>query len=175
MVDRTLPVPLLLIGVLGLAACQSGSSPNPQPAAPSGRVSAAAPTDLTPLAIVQHIAGEDPGFPSPQIFLIQSRDQLLALGSQELINHNVDFGRHTLAVIALGRQATGGYWARITAAQLQGDVLHLQGFANRPGQEQAVSQATTCPYAAIVLPKVKPAGLRSDIQSISGQMVPATR
>lgn len=163
----------------------------PRPALPSGRRHAAAPTPqvervapqvplgsvhadgLQPLPIVQHITGDDAAFQAPKVFLIQSRQELAAVGSVELINHPIDFDRYCLVVLSLGQQPTGGYWARITAAQLQGDVLYVQGFVNRPSAGQAVSQAITHPYAAAVIPKAHPRSVQSDIQSLTDQAAPS--
>lgn len=184
---RTTAACFLLL-TLGLFGCE-GEGPRPallshprptaaKPAAPPYTEAPAAvqPTpaagDLQPLPIVQQFTGDDSAFQIPEIFLVQSRQELAALGSLDLINHPVDFAKQSVLILALGQQPTGGYWARITAVQLQGDVLHVQGFANRPSASQATSQALTYPYAAAVIPKVQPQTLRSDIQSVSGQPAP---
>jgi hypothetical protein len=151
---------------LMLAACQSTPPPDTTSVSPAQRA-------LEPVAILQHITGDDPAFASPQVLLVQSRQQLEQLGSRELIHRNVDWDAHTLVILAFGPQPTGGCWGRITAAQLQGDVLHLQGFANRPSPNQAVTQGVTFPYAAAVLPKLNVHSVRSDIQSVTGQPAPA--
>lgn len=181
-------VPLVVLGLVGCggewprsallsrpaASTRIATPPEPAPAAPTAAPAnlPAASKDLQPLPIIQHFTGDDPALQSPAVILVQSRQELAAIGSVELINHAIDFDRHCLVVLALGRQSTAGYWGRLTAAQLEGDVLHVQGFANRPAPGQASPQAITCPYAAAVLPKVRAQAVRSDIQSVTGQPLP---
>ncbi|MEO1237961.1 MAG: protease complex subunit PrcB family protein [Planctomycetota bacterium] len=79
----------------------------------------------------------------------------------------VDFARHSVILLSLGEQPTGGYAAEITALQVKGNEVFVQATATRPGPEATVTQAITYPYAAVATEKL-PAGvvLRSDITSL---------
>jgi hypothetical protein len=96
-----------------------------------------------------------------------------ALGAQELSELEVDLDQYDLVLVALGQQPTGGYWVHITGLQRVGDVIYVEGIANAPADDEAVTQAQTYPYAAAVIPKVNAAlALRSSIQSVQSQQPP---
>lgn len=81
---------------------------------------------------------------------------------------NVDFNRHSVILLSLGEQRTGGFAADITALQRKGDTLYVQGTAVAPGPDTSTTQQLTFPFCAVAVPKL-PDGIQvlSDITSIS--------
>ncbi|MEM9883250.1 MAG: protease complex subunit PrcB family protein [Planctomycetota bacterium] len=79
----------------------------------------------------------------------------------------VDFDMHSVILLSLGQQPTGGYSAEITGLQLKGDLLYVQATAVAPGPDDATTKAITYPYSAVAVPKL-PGGLTllSDITSL---------
>lgn len=128
---------------------------------------------VQPLPILEQTRGQDPALSTDMIALIQSRQELEALGAEELSKLEVDFDQNDVVLVALGQQSTGGYWVHITGLQRVGDVIYVEGIANAPAADEAVTQAQTYPYAAAVIPKTDAAlALRSSIQSVQGQQPP---
>ncbi|MEM6458857.1 MAG: protease complex subunit PrcB family protein [Planctomycetota bacterium] len=157
--------PLLLLTVLcvalPLAGCRSGN------AAPGDGPSA------EPLAsgvvILAEVSGTDLPIESYGLGLVDPAafDQL-GLGEKfAALNVGVDFDLHSVILLSLGEQATGGYSAEITGLQLKGDLLYVQATAVAPGPGDATTQAITYPYSAVAVPKL-PGGLTllSDITSL---------
>jgi hypothetical protein len=111
-----------------------------------------------PITIFDHVQDDDAGFREPAVELVNSREQLEALGSERLTNLEVDFARHSLVVLALGERPTGGWTAKITGVQERGDALYIQGIAYQPAAGSSLMQALTYPVAAAVITKTN-AGL----------------
>lgn len=129
---------------------------------------------LEPVQIIHRYSGEDTGLTELGVMLVNSHEELQTLASQELIQHEIDFEEHSLIVLALGRQSTGGYWAKITSAQQSNRELFVQGIANAPAPDAMTSQAETFVYDAVVIDKVS-AGieLRPEIDASEGELMPA--
>jgi len=123
---------------------------------------------FTPLPILAQHYGNDPGLTTSSVKLINSAEELKAMGSEELVNKNIDFKKRSLIVIAVGEQPTGGYWAHVTGVQRHGQMVYVQGVVNRPAADAIVTQALTYAYAAKVT-----GVLSSDIQNVAGQTPPA--
>ena len=127
-----------------------------------------------PVSIQARYQGDAPGLKEPTVELIETRKELKALGSDAIAKKaDLDFNKQSLVVFALGEKPTGGYWAWIDSLQKEGDTLWVTGRANRPSENQSVSQQITHPYAAVVIPKVDVARVRDDIQSVVAKMPPS--
>lgn len=123
-----------------------------------------------PVAILQHFTGSDPGLKEPVVMLINSQDDLQELGSEKLIDEPINFKKQSLLLVSLGERPTGGYWTKITAVQRQESALYIQGIANRPREDEPVTQTLTYPYAAVTIKKVYAAKVRSEIESAQGEL-----
>lgn len=128
------------------------------------------PTGIEAVPILEQAQGEDDALSEPRIDLIRSEDELAALGADIPLAEGLDFGEQSLVVFALGEQPTGGYWARITGAQLVDRTLWVQAVANAPGEEAMTTQQLTYPYAAAIVPRIDDrVRVESDIRSVTGQ------
>jgi hypothetical protein len=78
----------------------------------------------------------------------------------------LDPSKHSVILLSLGEQATGGYTADIESLQLKGNELFVKGTASAPGGEGSATQATTYPFCAVAIDQL-PSGVkvRSDIRS----------
>lgn len=158
------PMPMVLLLVLTfVGGC--ASKPKATDASES--------TGPTPLAIAELIHGDISGLDEPGVFLITSQDELQSYGSATLAALKVDFQTQALVLLALGKQPTGGYWARISDVVQLGDTLAVTGKANRPAADQIVPQVLTTPYCVAVIPKPAATRVRSDIASVIGEAPPA--
>jgi len=119
--------------------------------------------------ILNKFNGNDPGLKEPGLRLINSVQDLESLGSYELASHEIDFDRQSLLIFALGEKPTSGYWAKIAGVQREGNLLYVQGWANRPSKDQTVTQVLTYPYAVAVLSKITEVQIRSEIESLVGE------
>ena len=129
---------------------------------------------IEPVEILDRYSGQDPGLTELGLSMINNHDELEALGSQELPGHEIDFDKHTLLVLAVGRQATGGYWAKITGVQNSSDALFVQGIVSAPGPDEVTSQGETFAFDAVLIPKVAPhIELRGEIDSVRGKPMPS--
>ena len=124
---------------------------------------------IEPVEILDRFSGQDPGLTEPGLSLVRDHIELESLGGQKLTSDEIDFERHSLLVLAVGRKATGGYWAKITGVQRSRDALFVQGTVNAPGPDDVTSQAETFVFDAVLVPKVVPnIQLRSEIDSVRG-------
>lgn len=138
MVKRCMMWAGLMLMAATLVACQSG---------PKSSVAVGGTT--VRIAELQH--GNDPALPEIGVVLVQSKEALDAIGSETISSLNVDFASQSVVILAYGERPSGGYWARITGAQVLGQQLFVQGTVNRPGPDEAVTLAATFPYCAAVL------------------------
>ena len=121
-----------------------------------------------PLAIVQQIQGSDSGLAGAMVLVINSAAELEELGSTDLAEHAIDFGEHSVVLVAWGECPTAGYAVRIDAVQQAGDWLFVQGLATQPAPDQMVADVLTYPYAAAVIGKVDASLVKSEIDTIEG-------
>lgn len=119
------------------------------------------------IADMQH--GNEPALASPEVLLIQSKEALDAIGSEQLSGLAVDFSSQSVVILAYGERPSGGYWARITGAQQLGQELFVQGTVNRPGPDEGVTLAITYPYCAAVLDTTGNLILVSEIEESVGE------
>ena len=139
-----------------LTGCQSTMAPTTQ----------VEPTNA--LSVLRTHAGSDAAMPKPAEWIVNSQDELEAIGSGPLGQISVDFDNETVVVIALGEQPTAGYWVTFISASQHGSTLYVQGTANQPGPDQVVAQVMTYPYAAAVIPKIDATVLIPEIDSVIG-------
>ena len=144
------PITWTLLTAALLAACE----PSPQDAI-GGRT--------VPVPILQHHQADDPVFKEVGTVLINSQEQLDSHGSLSLGDLDIDFDRHSLVILAVGEQPTGGWSATITGVQQRGDALYFQGLVHQPGADDVVSQALTYPIAAAVIEKVNASVIHPEV------------
>ncbi|MEE9212260.1 MAG: protease complex subunit PrcB family protein [Phycisphaeraceae bacterium] len=140
-----------------------------------GCETASAPADIgttVPLTITKIHRGNDAGLPAYEVVLVNSQEELEALGSTDLVKQDIDFTNVSLVVFSLGEQPTGGYWAYINSVQIRGDDLYVQGVANQPGPNDMVAQVLTYPLCAVEIEKVYAARVHPEIETIIGQPKP---
>ena len=125
-----------------------------------------------PIPVLRRRAGSDPGLTEPGVMLIDSQAELDATGSIRASTLEVDFKRESMVILAVGRQPTGGYWARIEGLQQDGRQVYVHGVVNRPTPDQAVSQGFTYPFDAMVVAKLNVDQLYTDISSATGTQSP---
>ena len=123
-----------------------------------------------PLPILRDQSGSDPDLTEPGQWLINSQQQLDAIGSQELARLAVDFDTESLVLIALGRQSTDGYWIKILGASQVDDELYIQGVANQPTEGSITGQTLTYPYGAAVIAKTSAGVLHPEMEAIKDQV-----
>lgn len=121
-----------------------------------------------PVSISEKIMGSDPGFDEPGVFVAKSVDDLIAMGSLDLVGKDIDFNTSMVLVVALGEQPSGGYWVTIEAVQRKDQTLYVQGVANAPAPDQMTTQQMTYPYAAAVLPRMEVTQIMPEIESVVG-------
>ncbi|HAI10199.1 MAG TPA: hypothetical protein DCM28_00740 [Phycisphaerales bacterium] len=124
------------------------------------------------LAIQQQITGQSMALKLPNVFLINSEDQINATRSRQLKELTVDFNSQSIVLIALGEQKTGGYWVKINGIQPgdNGDVF-VQATVNKPSKDQMTTQGMTYPFAAIITGKITGTVI-PEIESVEGQPMP---
>ena len=162
MLYRALPLALAAFLVVG---CQSGPT-QPQAAGPAQQ-------PAEPVAVVEQILGDDAALTIGGVILVDSQQQLDDIGVTRLDQLNIDFDRHQVVILSLGECPTGGFWGHIDGVQRVGDVLYVQARVNQPGDDQAVTQAITHPFAAAVIERTAARTAYSDPEQVEGQPHPA--
>ena len=129
---------------------------------------------LAPVEILRSQNGSAAALTEADVRLVNSSQDLEAIGSEELAELAVDFESESLVVVALGEKPTGGYWVEIDALSVRGDELYIHGVANRPDLLVEAIQVVTHPYAAAVIGKQHADVLHPEIDSVEGQERPAS-
>ena len=129
---------------------------------------------IEPLTVLRRFEGNDPGLTQPGVVVVNSREELQALGSVRLADQQFDFERESVVVFTLGQRPTTGYWANIDAVQKIDGELFVQGIANRPSDKQVTATVLTIPYSAVVVPKTGATQVRREIESTTGWASPTT-
>ncbi len=142
---KTLVTAALLGPALVLVGCKSDGGSGSEAPAP-------APTLAQPVEMIESVNGDSPALKSIGAMLIKTQAQYDALGDADIFPGGLDFTKHDLVIVALGEQPTGGYSIDITSIQRVGDELAISGNATRPGEGDAVTQAITYPYDAVIIP-----------------------
>lgn len=122
--------------------------------------------------IQQQITGQSMALKLPNVFLINSEEQINATRSKQLKELTVDFDTQSIVLIALGEQKSGGYWVKITGIQPgdNGDA-YVQATVNKPAKDQMTTQGMTYPFTAIITNKVTGTVI-PEIESVEGQPMP---
>ncbi len=123
----------------------------------------------TDVPIIAKVAGQDLRVSDPMLGLV-NQSALTKLGLDQIFADQgveLDPAQHSVILLSLGQQPTGGFAADITALQRKGDELFVQGTAAQPTSTDNVTQAQTFPFAAVAVEKL-PAGIkiRSDVTSL---------
>ena len=145
---KTLVTAALLGPALVLVGCKSDGGGSDRPAPAPGT----APALAQPVQMVESANGDSPALKTIGAMLIKTQAQYDALGDADIFPGGLDFTKHDLVIVALGEQPTGGYSIDITSIQRVGDELAISGNATRPGEGDAVTQAITYPYDAVIIP-----------------------
>jgi hypothetical protein len=128
-------------------------------------------SETQPVQIVDRAYGSDQNLEYPQWKLIKTQQDLKDLGLS--LGSDVNFEQQDMIIQALGKQPTGGYWAHINGVQRLQDTLYVQSTVNRPGEDQAVTQQVTYPYAAVIVPETGAQRLRTSTEEVTGQSRPS--
>ncbi|MEM8737953.1 MAG: protease complex subunit PrcB family protein [Planctomycetota bacterium] len=152
--------------VLLIACLTAASGCTPQT---TSDAAPAPPPRAVPVEILSQAAGQNLSVDAYGLNLIDRRAftdlGLAAVFSEQ--GFEVDFQSHSVVLLSLGEQPSGGYSAQITALQRKGPELFVQATAVAPGPSDVVTTQMTTPYTAVVTPKL-PSNLklRSDITSL---------
>lgn len=157
----------LLLSVLAVALFVGCETNRNQPAGPGFEAA-------EPVAIIDQMHGNDPALDQPArvVRLIQDRPGLDRLEADSLAELDVNFSDHDVILVTLGEQPSGGYWAHVTGVQKVGNVLYVEGMVNRPGEDEAATQALTQPYTVVIVPKTGASHALSDLDEVTGETMP---
>ncbi len=134
---RTLGVATaMMMCVAALSGCKSGS-----------------PAEPTPVVIHEHKTGDDAALKTTGITLINSQEQLAALGSETLAQMQVDFAAHSIVLVTVGEQPTGGFAATVDGVQVGGGKVYVQATVTTPSGP--ATQALSHAYALAITDKVE--------------------
>ncbi len=161
---------LILIAAVALAGCKSTPAESSDD---SMAMSSAMNTPAEPVAIVKTMSADQSDLPHGGIWLITSKKELEACGSQTLKDLKVDLSKQDLVVVGLGPQQSAGYWVRINAIQKVGDTLYVQGCANAPAADSPTAMVTSSPYCAALIAKTGANAACNDITAVTGKNPPA--
>jgi uncharacterized protein YceK len=129
-------------------------------------------TAASTLMIEQQVTGQSMALKLPNVFLINSEEQINATRSKQLKDLKIDFTKQSIVLIALGEQKSGGYWVNITGIQpAENGNAYVQATVNKPSKAQMTTQALTYPFAAIVTGKIT-GNVIPEIESVEGQPMP---
>ncbi len=122
-----------------------------------------------PVEIVEGMSGSSDALKTAGTYLITSQAQWESGGFAEACPGPIDFAAHDVVVVAMGEQATAGYWVRIDAIQQAGTELAVQCTMNKPGADAVVATVVTYPFHAVMVPKTGAALAVPDPTFVSGQ------
>lgn len=157
---KMLVVGALVLPMAGLTACKRGGT-----VAEEGTT----PRLAEPVMIAKSVTGSNELLARPGAMLFQSQADLDAAGAGELFPGEINFDEYDLVVLAGGEVPTGGYWVRITSVSTLGEELYVNGVANKPGEDESVTQAIGHPYHAVLVAKTGATVAIPDVTSVSGQ------
>ena len=125
--------------------------------------------EVMPVAIVSQITGDEPAFKEMGHHVINSAEELAALGSAKLAEQEIDFSANSLIVVTVGEQPAAGFWVQITGIQQKGDDVFIQATVNQPDGGEAGDGSHA--YAAAVTAKVSGNAILEPT-SVTGQAAP---
>jgi hypothetical protein len=140
-----------VVGVACVAMALSAGCRGPERADRADRDPSTSASAAEPVEILQQVRGDQSPLAQMGVRLVKTREQAADLGIDNIDGLAVDFDSQDLVILSLGEQPTGGFTAEITAIQLVGDELWVQGRVTQPGEEDMVTQALTSPFAAVVI------------------------
>jgi hypothetical protein len=161
---------LSLSGCAGDGTTSAGADGVPDVQTPSDRTTPAPmPAALAEdLPILGKVTGDQLPVSDPMLNLINAE----AVASLNLAERFAEQGftldpqQHSVILLSLGEQPTGGYAADITALQRKGAEVYVQGVATAPPADAATTSAITYPFAAVAVDKLpRNTPIRSDITS----------
>ena len=157
----TLPLLVLCLTVVGCAGSKDTS--------PSVDTGAGVDAMAKAVPIVAEISGDQLPIENYSVTIVDrgAYDQLNLAPMFEEAGVQVDPAKHSIVLLSLGQQDTAGYKAEITALQLKGNLLFVQGTAAAPAEDSQNAQQITYPFSAVAVEKL-PAEVtvRSDITSL---------
>ena len=126
-----------------------------------------------PVPVLNQVRGSDEALQEPGVRLLTTA----AAAEQAGVSHvaeglGVNWDEQSLVLLTLGQQPTAGYWAQIRGVQQVGDVLYVEGTANRPAEDAALAQVVTYPYAAAVIRNTGATRALISVESVVGQETP---
>jgi len=151
----------LILTAAALVGCQSGGA---GAGAGGGPETVDGPVSIT---FIDHQHGQNSPLTTPTLKLINSKDELKALGLEGVGAPN--FGKQSMILVAIGEQSTGGYAIRITGAYRVGDEVVVQADITRPAEGAVTTQALTQPYCIATTEKLEGVTLASDFSSTASE------
>ncbi len=154
----------LMLGACGSTPEQTSGSTSPVPAPVSG--APVAPVFAVDVPILGKVVGDQLAGDGYGVKLLRT-DELAGTGLDQAFSAagvELDAERHSVVLLALGEQPGAGYAADITALQLKGKSLYVQGVVTIPDDGAGDASGVTRPFAAVAIEHV-PTGtvIRSDI------------
>lgn len=158
-------LPAALALTLLLTAC--GTDPAPAPATRTAAPASAGPTLAVDVPILGKVSGDQLAGDDYGVKLMDVAGLVGTGLGQAFASAGVDLdpGRHSVVLLALGEQSSGGFVADITALQHKGGTLYVEGTATAPADDLPTTAVLTRPFAAVAIERV-PVGtvVRSDIK-----------
>ncbi|MEM6507213.1 MAG: protease complex subunit PrcB family protein [Planctomycetota bacterium] len=105
-----------------------------------------------PVTILERVSGDSAALKELGSYHIETKAQYEALGDADIFPGEVDFDANDLVIVSLGERSTGGFAVNIESIQLAGGELAITGEATKPAEADAVTQALTYPYSAVLIP-----------------------
>lgn len=148
----------LLMAVCSLTACNGAKSVD----------DGAAMAGPEPVVILQDMVSTDDALKEFKTHLINSKEELDALGSEVLSATDVDFEANSMIVVALGKRDTAGFWARIDGVQQGAGKVYVQATLNRPDPASNPEAKAESPFAAVIVKKVSGA-IVPEFKAVTGK------
>ncbi len=153
----------LTVALMGCAQPKSDGDNDMAVADPA--MDAAVMQDVRAVPILGKIAGNQ--LPISMYSLVQLNEQEFNEFDLARDGFRPNFDKHSVILLSLGEQPTGGYAADIEAIQLIEDELYVQAVASAPKSGESVTQQLTYPFSAVIVSKLpEDLTLRSDITSV---------
>ena len=156
---------LLLAPALALTAC--GSDPVQTTPVREAAPASAGPALAIDVPILGKVSGDQLAGDDYGVKLLNVAELVGTGLGQAFASAGVELDpeAHSVVLLALGEQPSGGFAADITALQHKGGTLYVQGTATAPADDAATTAVLTRPFSAVAVQRV-PVGtvVRSDIK-----------